>query len=138
MARRSRIRDIRIGRHNVAQTRVELTEIGPADRFRIGRPRLQAAAELDAGAGIGKDVDIRRLRTNRSNHPANYTSAFDLPVGQRRPDRSEEHTSELQSLMRISYAVFCLNQKQQPIYALPHHHRTTRQTRNPTVDLTLY
>src|SRR3546814_5517093 len=27
--------------------------------------------------------------------------------------RSEEHTSELQSLMRISYAVFCLNNKQQ-------------------------
>src|SRR3546814_2874598 len=27
------------------------------------------------------------------------------------PDRSEEHTSELQSLMRISYAVFCLNKK---------------------------
>src|SRR3546814_2272762 len=29
----------------------------------------------------------------------------------RRPLRSEEHTSELQSLMRISYAVFCLKQK---------------------------
>src|SRR3546814_5242767 len=28
-----------------------------------------------------------------------------------RPRRSEEHTSELQSLMRISYAVFCLNKK---------------------------
>src|SRR3546814_2580472 len=28
-------------------------------------------------------------------------------------DRSEEHTSELQSLMRISYAVFCLKQKKQ-------------------------
>src|SRR3546814_4897034 len=27
------------------------------------------------------------------------------------PDRSEEHTSELQSLMRISYAVFCLKEK---------------------------
>src|SRR3546814_1475196 len=27
------------------------------------------------------------------------------------PMRSEEHTSELQSLMRISYAVFCLNKK---------------------------
>src|SRR3546814_6518361 len=26
----------------------------------------------------------------------------------RRPERSEEHTSELQTLMRISYAVFCL------------------------------
>src|SRR3546814_2862609 len=29
-------------------------------------------------------------------------------------DRSEEHTSELQSLMRISYAVFCLNKKNTP------------------------
>src|SRR3546814_9914956 len=29
-------------------------------------------------------------------------------------ERSEEHTSELQSLMRISYAVFCLKQKQPP------------------------
>src|SRR3546814_6269125 len=28
--------------------------------------------------------------------------------------RSEEHTSELQSLMRTSYAVFCLNKKNQP------------------------
>src|SRR3546814_4234151 len=28
-------------------------------------------------------------------------------------ERSEEHTSELQSLMRISYAVFCLNKKKQ-------------------------
>src|SRR3546814_5248621 len=33
-------------------------------------------------------------------------------------DRSEEHTSELQSLMRISYAVFCLKKKQKkPITA---------------------
>src|SRR3546814_7074526 len=29
-------------------------------------------------------------------------------------NRSEEHTSELQSLMRISYAVFCLKTKQRP------------------------
>src|SRR3546814_5518483 len=29
----------------------------------------------------------------------------------RQPPRSEEHTSELQSLMRISYAVFCLKKK---------------------------
>src|SRR3546814_10058574 len=29
-----------------------------------------------------------------------------------RPNRSEEHTSELQSLLRISYAVFCLKKKQ--------------------------
>src|SRR3546814_7139638 len=31
-----------------------------------------------------------------------------------RTARSEEHTSELQSLMRISYAVFCLNKKHHP------------------------
>src|SRR3546814_8315618 len=31
----------------------------------------------------------------------------------RRPGRSEEHTSELPSLMRISYAVFCLKKKNQ-------------------------
>src|SRR3546814_1906909 len=33
--------------------------------------------------------------------------------GEARGERSEEHTSELQSLMRISYAVFCLKKKQQ-------------------------
>src|SRR3546814_7893718 len=32
-------------------------------------------------------------------------------AAQRKPKRSEEHTSELQSLMRISYAVFCLKKK---------------------------
>src|SRR3546814_9219733 len=32
-------------------------------------------------------------------------------IGTRSPVRSEEHTSELQSLMRISYAVFCLKKK---------------------------
>src|SRR3546814_7644353 len=33
--------------------------------------------------------------------------------------RSEEHTSELQSLMRISYAVFCLKKKNKKNYNLP-------------------
>src|SRR3546814_5820180 len=32
-------------------------------------------------------------------------------IGEQEHERSEEHTSELQSLMRISYAVFCLKQK---------------------------
>src|SRR3546814_2413208 len=40
-----------------------------------------------------------------------------IPVTHR--DRSEEHTSELQSLMRISYAVFCL--KKNKNYAKLHH-----------------
>src|SRR3546814_7774616 len=50
-------------------------------------------------------------------HPRNHgKTATPLLVDQRmvgtgRCQRSEEHTSELQSLMRISYAVFCLKQK---------------------------
>src|SRR3546814_5750074 len=36
--------------------------------------------------------------------------SVDIPHSHRQ-DRSEEHTSELQSLMRISYAVFCLKKK---------------------------
>src|SRR3546814_1016587 len=38
-----------------------------------------------------------------------------LVVETRVDDRSEEHTSELQSLMRISYAVFCLKKKKKTI-----------------------
>src|SRR3546814_9684535 len=37
-----------------------------------------------------------------------------------RVPRSEEHTSELQSLMRISYAVFCLKKKKQPNSNISH------------------
>src|SRR3546814_1757241 len=46
-------------------------------------------------------------------------------------DKSEEHTSELQSLMRISYAVFCLNKKiNQQTYI--HTKRTTSDQYTPT------
>src|SRR3546814_1293920 len=38
-------------------------------------------------------------------------------------ERSEEHTSELQSLMRISYAVFCLKKKTKPHTRQKYYHR---------------
>src|SRR3546814_1122162 len=41
--------------------------------------------------------------------------ADQLAVGSYLAERSEEHTSELQSLMRISYAVFCLKKKKKNI-----------------------
>src|SRR3546814_936383 len=49
--------------------------------------------------------------------------------------RSEEHTSELQSLMRISYAVFCLKKKKTYHQKLQHnettnHHQTTHTRRH--------
>src|SRR3546814_4806829 len=40
--------------------------------------------------------------------------------GAKAPTRSEEHTSELQSLMRISYAVFCLKKKISPLLQTYH------------------
>src|SRR3546814_6557945 len=40
----------------------------------------------------------------------------------RSEERSEEHTSELQSLMRISYAVFCLQKKNRTGHAWTVHH----------------
>src|SRR3546814_7022494 len=44
----------------------------------------------------------------RRSRPCPDATIHSPPRHQHRPIRSEEHTSELQSLMRISYAVFCL------------------------------
>src|SRR3546814_2113296 len=41
--------------------------------------------------------------------------------------RSEEHTSELQSLMRISSAVFCLKKKKSPTQETQTHHKTNKK-----------
>src|SRR3546814_1351924 len=59
--------------------------------------RTVPAPLLLAGEGGAK----RRVRVRR----------FAAPGADTRCSRSEEHTSELQSLMRISYAVFCLKKK---------------------------
>src|SRR3546814_8488205 len=45
--------------------------------------------------------------------PPSFRTTSDQPLT---TNRSEEHTSELQSLMRISYAVFCLKKKKQTQY----------------------
>src|SRR3546814_2180378 len=47
------------------------------------------------------------------------TALFGIFVGAAE-DRSEEHTSELQSLMRISYAVFCLKKKKSTTITTQH------------------
>src|SRR3546814_10575735 len=67
---------------------------------------------LERFALIGKLVtEPRRIECDRLHR----TPAF-LAAG-----RSEEHTSELQSLMRISYAVFCLKKKNNVFYIKPLH-----------------
>src|SRR3546814_1509861 len=63
--------------------------------------------------------------------PARRRGIFDIGPGMMMlvsghdqvPARSEEHTSELQSLMRISYAVFCLKKKKK--------HKSATQTATP-------
>src|SRR3546814_1251847 len=68
-----------------------------------------------AGQGYHRALPLRRprphsrLRAARHGHPRRVRR-LDADAA-RLWDRSEEHTSELQSLMRISYAVFCLKKK---------------------------
>src|SRR3546814_10445643 len=50
------------------------------------------------------------------------------------PRRSEEHTSELQSLMRISYAVFCLKKKINYCHVVCLTKNNTRKTDNKITD----
>src|SRR3546814_5576753 len=52
------------------------------------------------------NVTVVHNSGNGSGDPGNCSKGLGYPT-----DRSEEHTSELQSLMRISYAVFCLKKK---------------------------
>src|SRR3546814_9047629 len=58
----------------------------------------------------GDPIDPQRARVDRRHRPPRQVQHMAMPV-RRDPPRSEEHTSELQSLMRISYAVFCLKKK---------------------------
>src|SRR3546814_3662914 len=78
---------VRVGLHDVARVIVDADEIDRlADVLEVfGRPRGPGFAEY-----LGQFFGIKAFQR-----------------------RSEEHTSELQSLMRISYAVFCLKKKKQ-------------------------
>src|SRR3546814_5680948 len=66
-----------------------------------------ATAEPDAGRE-GLIGEVQHLR--HRDHATEFAKRGLSSVGML---RSEEHTSELQSLMRISYAVFCLKKKNQ-------------------------
>src|SRR3546814_4303551 len=103
--------------------------IGGRCRISLGR---QQATEIIAGCtalfvhfrdqagivgGIGDNCDAFMILCRGTHHggAANVDILYDfVPVGAPRDGlrkRSEEHTSELQSLMRSSYAVFCLKKK---------------------------
>src|SRR3546814_15196913 len=74
----------------------EYGDRGPRDIVGVrGRARARGGVR-----GLARRAGVTRRRTGLQ------------PPRTRLHDRSEEHTSELQSLMRISYAVFCLKKNQ--------------------------
>src|SRR3546814_6763291 len=62
-------------------------------------------------AAWGVEVAARLILEFCGGAASAVTAAGEIPA-----ERSEEHTSELQSLMRTSYAVFCLQKKTQPVH----------------------
>src|SRR3546814_2672648 len=83
-------------------------------RFRSGRDhRCRARAGLAVQDRRG--LAHRRGGPRRSLRRSAWLPGAHGRLGAARRERSEEHTSELQSLMRISYAVFCLKKKKQTI-----------------------
>src|SRR3546814_7106203 len=83
---------------------------------KLGRQEMLAFAQAARqsmtleSAAVATEQDLPALKTEIGIRPApgaaTGKSIVPADVG-----RSEEHTSELQSLMRISYAVFCLEKK---------------------------
>src|SRR3546814_3296726 len=86
------------------------------DRFGIQLGRAdQSLRAADRREGQDRRFQRRPVEVEAARLIAARIARIDHQVVDRlvRQDRSEEHTSELQSLMRISYAVFCLKKKKQ-------------------------
>src|SRR3546814_2692740 len=107
-AARTRLRNWEISDAQLGRTALVLT--APADAVVIEKPVVQGA-RFEPGETILRLADLSTVWVI-AKVPA--AQAAGIEAGQ----RSEEHTSELQSLMRNSYAVFCLTHKnnQQIIY----------------------
>src|SRR3546814_10357296 len=86
---------------------------GSRDALVVGNPQERARADVGAIGQIGMPGDDPAEGKDK----AAFGQIPKVELGCRckfcgaRRFRSEEHTSELQSLMRISYAVFCLKKK---------------------------
>src|SRR3546814_6672614 len=76
-----------------------------------------ASGEIDVPAGADTAAEKKMLAEAAARPTASRSSATTGGDVSRFWVRSEEHTSELQSLMRISYAVFCLKKNTHTIFA---------------------
>src|SRR3546814_4523313 len=86
-----------------------------------GKPWRGNPLFLWCGADLAERGDTRHLAAHAARRIPRR-----MP---RKAQRSEEHTSELQSLMRISYAVFCLKKKK---YTYNKHQTTQTNTKQDT------
>src|SRR3546814_3930729 len=84
----------------------------------VAAPGIASAVTISSAAQLASALKAAKGGETFDLAPGNYgalliqSRRFSTPVTFRSIDpRSEEHTSELQSLMRISYAVFCLKKK---------------------------
>src|SRR3546814_8244424 len=85
-----------------------------------------ALAGVAAEFGVVMLIYLRHALGDRGPDPSAEQVAEAVREGALLRVRSEEHTSELQSLMRISYAVFCLNKHNK------HHNTTTNHIYSQT------
>src|SRR3546814_5234556 len=85
-----------------------------------GRRDERAKRDHAGGEEVQPLADLGNAEQHHAQKPGLQEEGGEHLIGHQRPDhrarlvrehRSEEHTSELQSLMRISYAVFCLKKK---------------------------
>src|SRR3546814_6316797 len=102
------------------------TTLFRSDAVRVASRIEQYSRYADAGVVASRNRTRKEVKlTIRAAHGGRVQHAF---------GRSEEHTSELQSLMRISYAVFCLKKKNkissQPTEPKEKEHKRKKQNYN--------
>src|SRR3546814_1331896 len=96
--------------------------VSPITASRVVSGKMNVDSELAARVrsavdklGYRPDPSARALASAKSTHVVVLVPMLSNTLFTDLLERSEEHTSELQSLMRISYAVFCLKKIQQVI-----------------------
>src|SRR3546814_10410260 len=82
-------------------------------RSRVARPRAHPCSHPRCAAPVSSPAPDRRGRNKSAHRCTGETRNSRRLAAAEHGRRSEEHTSELQTLMRILYAVFCLKKKKQ-------------------------
>src|SRR3546814_7310279 len=96
-----------LARLEAVETRLMLRDLVSRYAYSVDNRAIDTLADLFAEDAVFRARNGGFSASGRTAIAAEFRSQLN-GLG---PSRSEEHTSELQSLMRISYAVFCLKKK---------------------------